>query len=309
MRDVSGRASARGLWTLVLVASLALSTWTLAPLGPAAAEIVDNASADRPPVSWTQEIFGPSASETKNARRPNLDVATSYAAGRGLVGLVVLDRQTGTYLDNGVGAQTAVGSASVIKVLIAEEILHRAWLGQVQLGTAEYARIETMLINSDDPAASSLYIQFGGVSLIVAALNRHELKQSAPPADPRYWGNTKLSAHDIAVFYDNVLDGSLPTASRDYLFGLLRRVAATASDGFGQIFGLAGLDPRLTAAVKQGWMCCLDGVRNVHSTAVIGQDDRYVVVILTQYLPSLPWEYGLATTIDLTRLVLDELTL
>jgi len=103
-----------------------------------------------------------------------------------------------------------MGSASVIKVVITEELLHRTGLGEIELGTSELARMETMLIDSDDSAASSLYRQFGGVSLIEAALSRHELKESGPPANPRYWGNTMITAHDVAKFYDNVLSGSIP---------------------------------------------------------------------------------------------------
>lgn len=308
VREGRGRATTQALWTLVLVASLAVSTWTLAPLRPAVADIADVvAQPTAPPaLSLPEGIFVGQNSDTDPPL--TIDAATSYAAGRGLVGVAVLDRQTGGYVDNGVGAHTAMGSASVIKVVIAEELLHRAALGQIQLGPSEYSRIETMLVDSNDLAASILYGQFGGVSLILAALTRHQLTESAAPADPQYWGNAKISAHDVATFYDNVLAGSLPVTSREYLFGLLRRLAPTAYDGFGQIFGLAASDPSLNAAVKQGWMCCLDGVRNVHTTAVLGDQERYVVVILTQYPPELAWDYGLTITTEVARLVLGEIT-
>lgn len=233
----------------------------------------------------------------------------SCAAGRGQVGLAVLDRQTGTYLDNGATAHTAMGSASVIKVVIAEELLYRASLGEITLGTSELARIESMLIYSDDSAASSLYSQFGGVSLIAAALNRHAMTESGPPANPQYWGNTMITAHDFAKFYGNVLAGSISVADQGYLFSLLRRIASVAYDGFGQLFGVAGLDPKPDAAVKQGWMCCLDEVRNVHSTAVLGQQNRYVLIILTKYSTWLPYEYGQTTATEVALLVRDELTL
>lgn len=305
MRAVPGWVSFRGPCTVVLVVSLIFSTWTLAPLRSAVAEGAER-SADRRIVALPHEIFGaPIVSEPPL----NIDAASAYAAGRGVVGLVLIDRRTGSYVDNGAAAHTALASASVIKVLMADEILHRAALGQVALGPSEYGRIESMLINSDDPDASSLYSQFGGVLLIQAALTRHELSESAAPADPRYWGNTRISAHDVATFYDNVLSGSLAAPGRDYLFGLLRRMAPTASDGFGQIFGLATGDPARPAAVKQGWSCCLDGARNIHSTAVLGAQDRYVVVVLTEFSPALGWEYGLSTATEVARLVLGELVL
>ncbi|MGI8721272.1 MAG: hypothetical protein ACR2JG_03495 [Geodermatophilaceae bacterium] len=311
VRKWGSRATAQAMCVLGLVASLAVPLWTPAPPPPARAE-ASSSSRSEDLGTWpsTEEIVG---ADSADIQPPvNIDAASAYAAsvaaaGRGMAGVAVLDRRTGSYVDNGVGGHTAMGSASVIKVLMAEEILHRAAVGQVLLAPTDYTRIEAMLVDSNDPAASSLYTQFGGVTLIVAALTRHHLTESAAPADPQYWGNTKITAYDVVKFYDSVLDGSLPATSRDYLFGLLRRPAPIASDGFGQLFGLAGRDPTLNAAVKQGWMCCLDGVRNVHSTAVLGEHNRYVVVILTQYPPSLPWEHGLTTTTEIARLVLDGL--
>lgn len=302
--DLMGRIGTRGLCTLALIATLAVSTWTLAPLRSAVADPLVIPAGGLAP-SLHAEIF-PTALEQAPV---DLGAATAYAAGRALVGVAVLDRRTGTYVDNGASARGAMGTASVVKVLIAEELLHRHSVGQIGLGAAEFTRIEAMLVRSDDPAASSLYSQFGGVALIEATLRRHGLAESAPPADPQYWGNTKMSAHDVARFYANVLAGSVPAASRDYLFGLLRNVAPTASDGFGQHYGLAGVELGLDAAVKQGWMCCLDGVRQVHSTAVVGDDDRYVIVILTQYSPMLSWEHGQSTATEVARLVLAELAL
>ncbi len=297
-----GRATAQALCALGLVASLVVPIWTPASPSLAHAEASSRTDALRLP----EEVVGADSADVEPP--VNIDAASVYAAGRGMAGVAVLDRLTGSYVDNGAGAHTAMGSASVIKVLMAEEILHRAALGQIQLGPMEYSRMEAMLVDSNDPAASSLYTQFGGAGLIMAALTRHDLSESAAPTDPQYWGNTKITAYDVVTFYDSVLDGSLPAPSRDYLFGLLRRLAPIASDGFGQLFGLAGGDPTLNAAVKQGWMCCLDGVRSVHSTAVLGAQDRYVVVILTQYPPSLLWEHGLTTTTEVARLVLGGLS-
>lgn len=317
IKHVRMATAARVLWTLAVIASLA-SPLTIA---------VPSASATATPPSQTvsaatvllDEMIADIPVGTRLAL--SLEAASSYAAGRGSVGVAVIDSHTGAYADNGVAANSAMGSASVIKIVLAEELLHRASIGAVALGPSELARMETMLIDSNDSAASSLYGQFGGTDLITASFARHGMTQSAPPLDPQYWGNTQVTAHDVAVFYADLLDGSLPEQSRDYLIGLLQRIAPTASDGFGQLYGLAGLAPPpvpseptgvgapAAPAVKQGWMCCLDGLRNVHSTAVVGPDNRYVVVILTEYPPWLPWEYGQSTTTEVARLVLTELPL
>lgn len=291
---------------LALVAALA-SFVVLISLVPAGlvGSVARPAAAPQAP-AWQEAVATDDPAPVPGDPALNLDATAAYAASRGVVGLAVLDRQTGSYVDNGVTAHTAMGSASVIKVVIAEELLYRAGLGDIDLGPTERDRMETMLIDSNDSAASSLYRQFGGISLIKAALSRHGMTESGPPAKPQFWGNTMVTAHDVAKFYDNLLAGSIAAPSRGYLLDLLRRMAPVAADGFGQLFGVAGIDPRPEAAVKQGWMCCLDDVRNVHSTAVLG-GDRFVLIILTQYSTWLTYEYGQITATVVARLVLDEL--
>ncbi len=301
------KITVRALLTAGMVVLVAILTWTLAPLQSAATPYLSGPTADltrSAPPELARATSGPIPEPLLS-----IDLAVAFAAGRPLVGLAVLDRQSGTYLDNGSSAHTAVGSASVIKVLLAEELLHRAGLGEVELGPSELARMETMLVDSNDGAASSLYRQFGGVDLITAALARHGLTESGPPANPQYWGNTMVTAHDVVIFYANLLAGSLAPPDQAYLLGLLRSIAPVATDGFDQVFGVNGVDSTSPAAVKQGWMCCLDGVRNVHSTAVLGHQDRYVVVILTQYSTWLDYSYGQDTATQVARLVVDELTL
>ena len=56
-------------------------------------------------------------------------------------------------------------------------------------------------------------------------------------------------------------------------------------------------------------MCSSAGIRNVHSTAVLGPDNRYVTVILTSYDESLPYSYGQETATEVARLMLSELAL
>jgi len=289
----NGRGGSRpGMWTLgtlVLICGLALAAVTLAPgtqlVTPAGVETSLGSGADG---------------------QVDLGTAVDYAAGRGTVAMAVLDRRTGIYLDSGDTAQKVMGSASVIKVLLAEELLYQASRGQIALGPSEFAGIEAMLIYSDDSAASSLYSEFGGVSLIQAGLDRLGMTESGPPENPRFWGNTMITARDVVRLYDDMLNGSLPVDDRDYMVNLLRQMAPIADDGFDQEFGLAAHDSSV-AGVKQGWMCCMDGMRNVHSTAIVGPDNRYIVVILTQYEEVLPYEYGQITATEVARLILDQL--
>ena len=65
----------------------------------------------------------------------------------------------------------------------------------------------------------------------------------------------------------------------------MRATSATAADGFGQGFGL--LAGTAGVAAKQGWMCCVDGRRQLHSAGVL--PDGTVVVLLGDFPASTSW--------------------
>ncbi|OMQ12108.1 hypothetical protein A7K94_0221665, partial [Modestobacter sp. VKM Ac-2676] len=209
-----------------------------------------------------------------------------FAAGRGTaIGLAVLDRETGAYADNGPAAHTQVGSASIVKLFIADSMLHRAALGQLSLDRATLDSLGLMLRSSDDPAASRLWSRYGGSWIVTDVAARYGLTETAPPANPRYWGTTRITAHDIARFYTGMLAGAggLPPAARDVIVEHLRSATPRGTDGFYQWFGLRdGLPREPWIGVKQGWMCCFDGVVVRHSTALVGPESRFVVVALAQ---------------------------
>ena len=55
---------------------------------------------------------------------------------------------------------------------------------------------------------------------------------------------------------------------------------ANGADGYPQRFGIPDGLYAEPVAVKQGWMCCMDGASWMHlSTGIIGADRRYVMVI------------------------------
>lgn len=81
---------------------------------------------------------------------------------------------------------------------------------------------------------------------------------------------------------DNASDGI-----RSVVLTTLRKATKAGADGFNQYFGIPnGIDKPW--AVKQGWSCC-DPTRNLHTTGLVGEDDRYIVVILTSRPGSVSW--------------------
>ena len=46
----------------------------------------------------------------------------------------------------------------MVKLFLAEDILHRAGAGELTLGRADFALLQRMIRRSDDPAASALWV-------------------------------------------------------------------------------------------------------------------------------------------------------
>jgi hypothetical protein len=201
-------------------------------------------------------------------------------------GIAVLDRATGTYSDNGPNAHLPFGSASLVKLFIADRVLQSAYVPGRTVSTADRTALTRMLRSSDDTAANSFWGRFGANAIVTDVAEAYGLTETAPPANPRYWGLTQVTAHDMVTFYDGLLSGSggLNATDRSWIVAQLRASTPTGTDGVYQWFGLHdGLPGEPVIGVKQGWMCCFsDGYIWRHSTGIVGQDSRYVVVVLAR---------------------------
>jgi hypothetical protein len=168
-------------------------------------------------------------------------------------------------------------TASLVKPLMAEDILHRARTGRLVLTRHDLALLQDMIRSSDDDAASTLWVRFGGGRMVTSVAARYGLTGTAPPADRSQWGETTTTARDLARFL-SLLRAVAHPSDAAVLLSWMRTSTPVAADGFDQRFGVFGALPGRTA-VKQGWMCCLGGKRHVHSIGVIGQR---VVVLLSE---------------------------
>jgi hypothetical protein len=213
----------------------------------------------------------------------------------GTLGVVVAHRQTrvsgmplraaATYsariaaqvADNGAAADRPFPTASLVKLFLAEDILHRARTGRLTLRAPDVGRLEAMIRRSDDAAASALWGRFDGARAVTDVAARYGLTGTAPPAVRGQWGETTTTAHDLARFLARLTLLAHP-ADALRLLAWMRSITPQAADGFDQRFGLFGTTPG-TAALKQGWMCCVGGKRHLHSVAVIG---HRVVVLLSE---------------------------
>ncbi|MCO7218922.1 LppW family protein [Klenkia sp. PcliD-1-E] len=286
MQRWGGRAAAL---TTALVAGL------LAEVGPAtAAPTVVAAPLPRPdvpsspggpsaddrlsPAQAAQAAFGPVGSlvvvvapdEPPTPPGTSADAAARASAGTSVAG----------------DAERPVPTASLVKLYLAEGILTGARRAGALLPTEDLAWIEAMLTSSDDPSASQLWVTYDGPAVLADVVDRYGLTATTPPSpDPGAWGSSRSSAADLVRFLTALPDVAHPDDAA-LVLDALGRATPTGADGFDQSFGLLSPGVEGVDGAKQGWMCCVDDVRHLHSVGLVG--DR-VVVLLSSFPPDLDW--------------------
>lgn len=200
------------------------------------------------------------------------------AAGGATLSVAVLDRKTRELVSS--GNTQIVGTASVAKLFIADDLLLQESEGKTTLSPDDRQALDVMLQSSDDGAAERFWSQGGGDTIITQVAARYGLSSTTPPSDGRWW-NTTSSLTDLVHYYDMLLAGSggLPAERATIIVNDLAQSTPTGVDGYPQRFGIPeGLFAE-PVAVKQGWMCCIGSDWMHLSTGVIGADHRYVMVV------------------------------
>ncbi|WP_410648719.1 hypothetical protein [Amycolatopsis sp. cmx-4-54] len=187
----------------------------------------------------------------------------------GQVSVVVYDR-TAKKTTVSVKADRSYTSASLVKLLIALEAL--------QAG-APASTVQRMLSASDDDIASRLWTAHGGPAIVTRWATKIGLGGTRPPEDPGRWGDTRITAADVAKIYRYLLDQAGP-GTRTTIMRALSGATESGSDGVRQYFGIPDAVGSLRWSIKQGWACCR-GSRILHSSGTVGEDDRHIVVVLT----------------------------
>lgn len=185
---------------------------------------------------------------------------------------VVFDRVSGASRVS-VNGDRQFRSASLVKLMIAIDALDR--------GASEQERtaLSTMLMVSDDDIASSFWVK-GGPEIIPRVVELVGLEGTEAPELAGRWGEVKVTANDMVRVYRYVL-GRMPAEDRALVVDALAQAPEYAADDFDQYFGIPdGLDAQW--AIKQGWGNN-DHAMVLHSTGLVGEKWRYVVVLLTEH--------------------------
>ncbi|MCO1580023.1 serine hydrolase [Crossiella sp. SN42] len=162
-------------------------------------------------------------------------------------------------------------SASLVKLLIAVDAL--------QSGASTATDLRTMLSASHDGIASELWVRLGGNTMVQRQARRMGLSRTLPPLDPMHWGDTKVSARDVAKMYRHILT-ELPKAHRELIMSALAAAPKIAADRFDQHFGIPNGLPKVQWAVKQGWATGRAGT-DLHTSGVLAEGTRVVVLLST----------------------------
>ncbi len=253
-----GRALARLTLLLVVLSGV------LVPRGPAAAGLPADGAV--PPVVAAYGQIG------------TLAVAVGHQLSHGEVpGMGTRGHRTAGLIAHNGAADRPFPTASMVKLFMAEDILHRHRTGEIRLDGRDFALLQDMIRRSSDPAASTLWVRYGGGRMVTAVADRYGLTGTAPPAVPGEWGEATTTARDLTRFLT-----LLPVVAHRFdaaaLQVWMRTATPIAADGFDQRFGLLAAAPPFTA-VKQGWMCCVGGKRHLHSVGVVG---HRIVVLLSE---------------------------
>jgi hypothetical protein len=258
------------------------------------------------------DASSPAASSAAAARpHPRTDplsgTAAAYVAERsGTVLAAVYDVTTGQSWRLGDGPAQA--EASIVKLDILETLLARQDGGS--LGEGDQALAESMIEDSDNDAATSLWDEAGGAEGIGAYNERAGLSRTTPSQCVTCagfpwpgWGLTTTVPYDqLTLLKQLVVPGPRPLlskAERSYALSLMENITPD------QAWGVSGGVPAgVTVALKNGWLPLNDAstdwqVNSVGWISGAGRD--YLIAVLSTGNPT--EQYGIDTINGLSSLI------
>jgi hypothetical protein len=244
-----------------------------------------------PPPAGALQVPAPGERFERGLADAAVAAAESAADPSTELAVAVLDRATGETALGGRGEEPYY-TASLAKLVVITDLLDRRRLERLAVTESDVDLIHRALGSSDDSAMNALWTRFDGAGAPGRLSERLGLTGTTAPDDPSQWGEMRVPAADFLRIWQHILDG-MPVTDRDLMLGAMEAAPPTARDGFDQSFGLlaeAVDGPGGPGAVaKQGWMCCFSGQYHLHSTGVVGAEQRFAVVLLSRVSRAPGW--------------------
>jgi hypothetical protein len=259
-----------------------------------------------------QAPAGSSSADPGAGPAAGLDGSLSAAAAgylkrrHGTVLAAVYDVRTGKTWRLGPGS--AQPEASIVKLDILETLLARP--RGAALSPADQALARSMIEDSDNDAATSLWEEDGGAPGLTYYGDRAGLTQTVPSqcvtcagfAYPGWGLSTTIPEDQLTLLKQLVVPGANPLLSksaRSYALSLMEHVSAD------QRWGISGGVPAgVTVALKNGWLPLDAAATNwqVNSVGWVSGGGRdYLIAVLTTGNPT--EQYGIDTISALSSLV------
>ncbi|WP_454196638.1 tat pathway signal sequence [Nocardia sp. Marseille-Q1738] len=196
----------------------------------------------------------------------------------GVTGYVVRDRVSGGIYANA-NAESAVWTASTIKLAIAADLLNRARVGAIALPPEDRGLLESMLATSNDGAADLLWTKYAGIDRMAFnnAFRANGMTSLVPqPTNTALfpdWSFQKCTAADLDRLMNHILEQMHPD-DRNYLVDRMRAVDSN------QHWGVWGAGAKMRPGLKNGWSA-EEGGWVVNSVGFAGPGERYTLAIMT----------------------------
>jgi beta-lactamase class A len=190
--------------------------------------------------------------------------------------------------------QFIAGSAMKVPIMLA--FLNMLEQQGREPGDEELTLLTTMIENSDNDAASTLYFdEMNGADSITQLLNEQGIDGLTPSANA--WGYSLITPQAMADLLTLLQQGKILNQSHRVLaLSLMEQVEQDQRVGVGDT-APAGT----TVAMKNGWVVDPDGLWAMNSSGIVmGSKETYILSIYTEGLSSLAEEQAIAQHIGRT---------
>ncbi|MET3804543.1 hypothetical protein ABIB25_001538 [Nakamurella sp. UYEF19] len=160
---------------------------------------------------------------------------------------------------------------SLVKLILAADVIDQAG-GVANVPSDTLDELHEMIAVSDDSVAQDFYDDGGQGAIITRVAAEYGLSETSPSPEPRYWGDVRITAHDMASLLYQLL--SNPDTSL-WFTEAMEDSQSIGADGFDQNFGVNSVPG---AGSKQGWGCCLGSVLTIHS---VGFTSNQIIVVMS----------------------------
>jgi hypothetical protein len=203
-----------------------------------------------PPITSVVSHHSPQSVATATASATASAAVARLTAGLPAGGVSVSELNLTTGASYQYGASAGMNTGSIVKLDILETLLLQDQDSGTVLSSSQVATATTMIENSNNDSAETLFEEIGGRTALLAANPRLGVSASTMPGPGDYWGLTTTDAADqIRLLKNLVIAGPLTAASEQFILGLMRGVEADQRWGVGVV-----ADAGTTFANKNGWL-------------------------------------------------------